>query len=421
MPSTNHPTLITLTGTYRSSNRGDAAMQLVALEQLSRAGRRVVVDSPFPEHDAALYGTDRVVHCGRRSGPRIAVQTVLAAVVGLLRRLRVSAADRLLLTEELRSLGTRNGIVVDLSGDMLTEDYGFVVGFGHFVPLVQAMFLGTPVVVCAQSIGPFNRLSPLARWVLRRCAAITLRDEISVEHLRGFGVRPEVTADVAFLLPSWSEEGHRVLERAGVEGPFVAVSVSPILEARYESTGADESFAAVVAGVLDRSVPEDLGIVFVPHVTGPGPSKDDRLTASRVAAQLERHSAQLVEEMDPRTTKGVIGQATAIVGCRMHANIAALSQRVPTLALSYSHKSAGIMDRLGVGGRVVDGRDLERQLEAAVRDLMASLASDRDQLARHVPAATTMAARNFEVIEDLLAARAGSTRDGRHDTTGQTA
>ena len=40
----------------------------------------------------------------------------------------------------------------------------------------------------------------------------------------------------------------------------------------------------------------------------------------------------------------------------MHSCIAALSQSVPTLAIAYSDKTAGVFETAGAGGQVVDAR-----------------------------------------------------------------
>ncbi len=393
---------ITLTGTFCSSNKGDAAMQLVGIDRLSTIGD-VFVDTPSPDHDAALYGRDRVVHCGRREPGRIILQSAAALVVGLTRRLGLGSADRLLLTDELRRLGDRGGLVVDLSGDMLTEDYGFVVGLSHFIPLAQAQWMGTRVIVCAQSVGPFHRLRPLAGTVLRRCDLVTVRDEISLEHLRPLGLSPEVTADLAFQLRPDDDGAERVLARHGIgDRPFLAVSVSPIIERRFEAANPGSSFAEVVALALRSVESTALRIVFVPHVTGPGVAKDDRVTAARVAGRLGPDVVQIVTDLDPRVVKGVIGRAQAIVGCRMHANIAALSQGVPALAISYSHKTSGIMDLLGLGHRVVDGADLTDHLQPMLAACLASVDVDRSLLRARLPEVRSRSARNIDRIVEVV-------------------
>jgi polysaccharide pyruvyl transferase WcaK-like protein len=76
-------------------------------------------------------------------------------------------------------------LVVDLSGDMLTEDYGPHVAYSHFLPILTALAMGRPVMLCAQSIGPFKLTRGLARFILNRVSLITVREAISFNYLPG--------------------------------------------------------------------------------------------------------------------------------------------------------------------------------------------------------------------------------------------
>jgi polysaccharide pyruvyl transferase WcaK-like protein len=70
-------------------------------------------------------------------------------------------------------------IILDTGGDVLTEDYGFP--FSHFVNLLFAILLDKPVVICAESIGPFKskRTKFIAKFIFNRTKLITLREECS--------------------------------------------------------------------------------------------------------------------------------------------------------------------------------------------------------------------------------------------------
>ena len=75
-------------------------------------------------------------------------------------------------------------LVIDLSGDMLTEDYGLHLAYSHYLPLLTAIALDRPFVLCAQSIGPFRFTRSIARFILRRASAITVREALSFDYVR---------------------------------------------------------------------------------------------------------------------------------------------------------------------------------------------------------------------------------------------
>ncbi|WP_255772571.1 polysaccharide pyruvyl transferase family protein [Methanothermobacter sp. K4] len=96
-------------------------------------------------------------------------------------------------------------IIVTTGGDVLSEDYGIFNFLTEFCGLFMAILLKKPVIVFAESIGPFKtRLTTfIAKSILNRVSLITTRDKISYNYIQEIGVtRPPIylTADTAFLL-----------------------------------------------------------------------------------------------------------------------------------------------------------------------------------------------------------------------------
>lgn len=388
------PPLVVQTGTYNSHNKGDAAMQLAMRDALQNAGVGVVVSTPFPDIDGPLYG-EAVIRSRRRNLLIAAVQVGL----GWLWRATGRRFDALLLDGEAVVM-SRADLVVDLSGDMLTEDAGIHVAVSHYLPLLRAAALGRPYAITAQSIGPFRRTRPLAAWILTRAEFVSARESTTTQYLEEVvpGLEVTTTADMAFLLP---------VQPPNVElpaGPFVAASVSSLLRGTLQrSSGLD--LVDEVAGALD-SLAEVAGTstVLVAHVTGPSEAKDDRILAREVATRMRSQAMVVDQDLDPRAVKGVIGRADLMLGARMHANIAALSQCVPTVALAYSHKTSGIMSDLGLGEAVVDCRNkLEPgAVERAVLDVWARREDLAHTLQEEIPRVRQAARRNARELTDLL-------------------
>lgn len=384
---------VALTGTYNSLNKGDAAMQLSMSSALqSRFGDEVDVTiySPFPDLDAPFYAGRKVRFDDRR------------------RLLRSTAG---LLTGSLAREFAGADLVVDLSGDMLTEDYGPHVAWSHFLPLLRAQRAGTPYMLCAQSIGPFSLTRPIARQVIAHAAAVTVRDGISRDYLASLGLAEPLvtqTADMAFLLPAIDAgKASAHIREAGLDPaqPVVAVSLSRLVARRYDRRKGDGAFVALMAKELaNLSRKYGVQLLFVAHVTGPGAAKDDRLIAREVLGRMDCPQAALFDrDARPEELKGVIAQCAATIGCRMHANIASLSSRVPVLALSYSHKTPGIMAACGLGNMVLDVDHFEPvEFRESAKLLLEQRDSLAKQLAEPVKQQVAAASTNVEIAAQLL-------------------
>lgn len=388
---------VMLTGTYSSANKGDAAMELAMIGALRREAPDVdvVVSSPFPDLDRPVYAPTTVVGCHRRD--LLGFVQVLVALLG-----RLLGRPRWLLRgTELEALADTD-LVVDLSGDMLTEDYGVLVAVSHYLPLLQARALGVPYVICAQSVGPFRWTRPLAHWLIRGASAVTVRESITAERLAR--VRPDLerTADMAMLLEP--DEGRLPpgLASGDTGTPVLGVSLSSLVANTHE--GGPEAFVdAVVRGLERVLAAHPHRVLLVAHVTGPSIAKDDRVIAREVAALLGDRAEVADVDLHPAGIKALIADSDVFLGARMHANIAALTSGVPVVAIGYSHKTRGIMREFGQDDLVVDAARLEPgvlsdRLLTAIRERgerAATLRSRRDPLRQ-------AAHRNVRLVLELL-------------------
>jgi colanic acid/amylovoran biosynthesis protein len=404
---------IVLTGTYNSANKGDAAMQLGALRAMRERYRDITVTilSPFPDIDAPFYAPVPVARCNRRNLPA----ATLDLLRGFLWRLfgRRSGCNWLL--SPAMRLVRDSDLVIDLSGDMLTDDHGPHVAYSHYIPILRALVLRRPYFLCAQSIGPFTITRPLARLLLQRAAEVTVRDSISRSNLAAMGLkidRLSQTADLAFLLPAASElRANEILRTEGITPngrPILGISISRLIERKFRARRADSAgadFIQLMKTAIERLAREsDLRVLFVPHVTGPVPDKDDRIISAMVNDGLDPmiHSAVLNGDYRPEELKAVIARCSVFCGARMHANIAALSSGVPTVAISYSHKTPGIMAEFGMTDFVVPIDSItEISLGDALLAAFRNRAEISTQLSRRIVEIQAKASENLAGLRQL--------------------
>ncbi len=403
------PYRFVLTGTYCHFNKGDAAMQLTTAAELKKryGDCEITVSAPFPDKDKPFYEPHRVIKCHRRN---LLYGFVQCACAWLWKKCRWKA---FLLDEEMRSYAEAD-LVIDLSGDMLTEDYGVHLAISHFLPVLLANAMGRRVFLCAQSIGPFHYTESLAKYILNHAGAVTVRDQVTMDYLESIGVAPRrlgLTGDMAFIMePLDSDRGRSrivdVLDQSR-NGPVLGVSLSSLIEKHFKRrcpVAHQVEFWRLIAQALDRWISKYQGrVIFFAHVTGPGTDRDDREACRKVAKLMESPSGLIEEDLTPGQIKGTIRHCDLIFGARMHANIAALSSFVPTVAISYSHKTPGIMTQLECGEHVMHIEAMSPSLiDASLSRLVKERESVRAKLHQHIPEIQQGSRRNLERVEALI-------------------
>ena len=122
----------------------------------------------------------------------------------------------------------------------------------------------------------------------------------------------------------------------------------------------------------------DAEIVLVPHVFGnAGDVESDTVASAKIYQEFESRypgRLHLIErECDQHEIKYLIGQCDFLLGSRMHACIAALSQGIPAIGLAYSKKFAGVLRTIGAEDLVIDLRahdqvEIIARIDSAWRD-----------------------------------------------------
>ena len=89
----------------------------------------------------------------------------------------------------------------------------------------------------------------------------------------------------------------------------------------------------------------------------------------------------IIEESDPLRTKGVIGAAGLVISSRYHGCVSALSQGVPCLATSWSHKYQALFEDFQQPDAVITTPDADAAV-TRLKDLIARRVEISDVLHR---------------------------------------
>ena len=272
--------------------------------------------------------------------------------------------------------------VLDINGgDSFTDLYGrnrfqSIVG-------VKSYFLDQkiPLGLLPQTYGPFqeppNR--EIAVDLIRRSQFAWARDQRSYQVLQDLlksdfdPDRHHCGVDVAFLLdvvkpPESALETHTLDWLSGGSKPVIGLNVSGLIyndpEAAVRQYGFVADYRQVIRGFVEKVLREsDANVLLVSHVIAPPGNVESDAGACqevlRALGDLSGGRVKMLSELnDPRHVKWVISQCDWFCGTRMHATIAGLSTGVPTAAIAYSLKTAGVFETCGQGDHVADPREL---------------------------------------------------------------
>jgi colanic acid/amylovoran biosynthesis protein len=251
------------------------------------------------------------------------------------------------------------------------------------IALAWASFLGKPVVMLPQSLGPI--VGRVQRWVtrqlLRPVAQIWVREPRALATAQtqlGLTRRVDLLPDLALGLPPVAARplpgglklGLCAMDRGAQHVGFADQAV-------YE-----RALVEFGAG-MHRS--HGVQIYLVAQVFGPSPDQDDRTIAARLQAQFAARGIDATRIDDcttPAEIQAVYAALDLVVATRMHAAIFALTCGTPVIVLGYQPKSCGMMEMIGLGNYCWGMEDVSAsELAARARAMLDQPAPVRAQIA----------------------------------------
>lgn len=262
-------------------------------------------------------------------------------------------------------------VVLSAPGGFLHDYYGVI---DRLHGLEVALDYGKPVVLFAQSVGPFWRRASLREVprVLNQVSAICVRDEISREHLLVCGVSPErirVTADAAFMLhtqwPGLCRPKTAPVRTIGLSfRPWPTKDATSVRHTLEKAARLCERLLA----------PPGREILFLSTCQGiPGYVDDSALAVHTVDRLVAGERSRCRVDRGHHTARSFIEAAQvcdAYIGMRLHGCLLSMLGGVPAMGLGYEDKTEQIFAQLGLTEyQVHSDRDVRDWLSCAERFL----------------------------------------------------
>lgn len=412
MTQTQESFSVLVTGVNSSLNLGDFAMVKSLIHGLGAELRSdscvFTVLSPHPSVDKLRYQQQNVPAKVVRSSRKRPLDLMLRIGEFLLWRVtrRFQKGKSRFLSEEARAIA-KSDLIVDLSGDMLTESHGKALLFSHLSPLILSILSGKPFVILAQSIGPFSVLTiPLVRAVFRRASLVTLRDSQSYQIGQGLmrGNEPLLAQVTDSVFSFYSHILSQEPQGSVAFQKKICVTLSSFIVNQVISRlRVNRQEAIQVLAETFSKLADDTGysISFLAHVQGPKPHQDDRIIAREVILEMSPSSnVDIISPASPEDAVRDIASFDLLVGARMHSLVAAISAGVPVIGLAYSYKTVALMNDIGLQDSVIDCRE-ENWLGELVPRAQHVL-SQPAQVARHLDGIVEASKQNFHLLGDTL-------------------
>jgi colanic acid/amylovoran biosynthesis protein len=300
-------------------------------------------------------------------------------------------------------------------GDSFADIYGLSRLFYVGLPQILIIFLGKKLILFPQTFGPFKGsfARRIARYIISHSEFVYLRDKKSIDDARKLlpasqSSKVRFCFDVGFLLKPEAKPSYDNSWIAAAKAnnrPLVGFNVSGLL---YSGgyTGKNEfglkaDYRVLVDKMIDFLIREkSAAVALVPHVLTEqlpgGPGEGDDAVCREIFTRLQsKYPGQLFfagTDFTSSQVKHVIAQCDFFIGSRMHACIAALSQGVPAVAISYSDKFVGVLETIGMTEAVADPRKLdENQILQIIGESFDRRESSRRHLLTVIPEVQTKA------------------------------
>jgi polysaccharide pyruvyl transferase WcaK-like protein len=303
---------------------------------------------------------------------------------------------------------TEADLVVDITaGDSFSDIYGMKILMRHSWIKWLFILCNVPLVMLPQTYGPFKSVfaKKIARFLLKRTNIIYARDQQGVEFVKTLlgknasqkNIR--FKPDVAFVLDPKAFEHPIItqLKSAKQNGKIViGVNISGhIYHTEYQAQrkfALKANYQQLMPNVVRALLAyQNTIIVLVPHVyIQEGNVGDDVDACHQVYQQLiDTYPDRIFLEkdiFDHKQLKYLISHCDFFLGARMHSCIGAISQHIPTIGISYSHKFIGVFQSVGVGDSVVDLRtENEAQIVARIQEAFNTRVETQKRLSITIP------------------------------------
>jgi len=257
-------------------------------------------------------------------------------------------------------------VVLDASGFAYGDQWNTVM-LEHALSEAKRMKeQGKKYIFLPQAFGPFtqDKNQKLIRDKMQHASLVCAREQQSFEHLShlmgtngALKIFPDFTNALVGELPDYyKKEDFQVC----------LIPNHNMINDKNPNKAWKESYITLFKYVAEQCKNKGLGVYILNHE-----GVEDQQICEQINAQLAQ-PLPIVIELDPIKVKGLIGAAKMTLCSRFHGCVSALSQNVPCLGTSWSHKYEQLFAEYGVDACLLKAdyelADIDQQLNACLAE-----------------------------------------------------
>jgi polysaccharide pyruvyl transferase WcaK-like protein len=387
---------IILVGTFSSLNKGDAALQRTAINELNIKFPEYSIKllSNFPRIDKKEYDDLNIelVKTYRRVLPLYLIAVFIYKVT----------FKKVSLLPEFKIISDAQK-VIDLSGDTYSDHFGKLVPLSKSLILYIAKLNDVKYYFCSQSMGPFEKQFNFVKKIIKNGEKILLRETQSVKYLDKITDNYDVFTDIAFNLPTDSEFGEQYVINnisSNYESNFlIGINISY----RFINSNKKTIFFNLnnLKNELSKTINQNIIFVGIPHSFGPKKSQNDIFAIKELFKDKNNMSFYIIDNSSINSVqmKGIISCLDFVISARMHLSIASISSHVPTFSLANSHKYVGVLNDFLKEEEIFSADNLSnKKLISQITEAIINREEQIKTIKKNLPSVVELSKLNIESI-----------------------
>jgi colanic acid/amylovoran biosynthesis protein len=223
---------------------------------------------------------------------------------------------------------------------------------------------GCKYIFLPQALGPFTRENDIKtlKESLPKADLICAREKDSFNNTRrligdakNLVQMPDFTNAVKGLVPDYWQNG---------ESKVCFIPNSNMIGVKNNNESWKQNYINIMRLLIEQTQKLGLTPVLLNH------EGDGDKNICDILNNFFDNKLELIEEADPLKVKGIIGASKAIVCSRFHGCVSALSQGVPNLGTSWSHKYEQLFHEYGVSELLINPESTDDELIALMDKLI---------------------------------------------------